>query len=193
MKAERIAWLEKLLATDPTSWVFLDETATTTAMDRTHGRAASGKRVDGPVPHGHWKVTTLTAAIRLEGVIEPACMAFDGATDGALFESYVERHLGPQLRRGDLVILDNLAAHKVASIAGLIAAVGAKVLYLPPYSPDFNPIEAMFSKLKEFLRSEKARTREALLKALGKGLRAIRANDIEGWFAHCGLLVGDVK
>ena len=166
--------------------MFLDETGATTAMDRTHGRCASGKRADGPVPHGHWKVTTLTAAIRLGGVIEPACMARDGATDGDVFASYVERHLAPSLRPGDIVILDNLGAHKVAAIEPLITKAGASVLYLPPYSPDFNPIEAMFSKLKAFLRSTKARTWDALVTALGDGLRTIRPSDIRGWFAHCG-------
>ena len=193
MKAERIAWLERLLATDPASWVFLDETGATTAMDRAYGRCASGKRVDGPVPHGHWKVTTLTAAIRLGGVIEPACMARDGATDGHLFASYVERYLAPSLRPGDIVIMDNLAAHKVAAIEPLITKVGASVRFLPPYSPDLNPIEAMFSKLKEFLRSAKARTFDALVKAMGDGMRTIRASDIRGWFVHCGYPGSGVK
>ena len=162
-------------------------------MDRTHGRSASGKRVDGPVPHGHWKVTTLTAAIRLGGVIEPACMACDGTTDGPLFASYVEHHLAPHLRPGDILILDNLGAHKVAAVEPLITKVGASVLYLPPYSPDFNPIEAMFSKLKAFLRSAKARTADALLRAMGDGLRSIRPSDIQGWFVHCGYSTAGVK
>ena len=173
--------------------MFLDETGATTAMDRTYGRAASGKRVDGPVPHGHRKVTTLTAAIRLGGVIEPACMARDGATDGHLFTSYVERFLAPSLRPGDIVILDNLGAHKVAAIEPLITKVGASVWYLPPYSPDFNPIEAMFSKLKEFLRSAKVRTFDALVRAMGDGMRMVRPSDIRGWFAHCGYPIDGVK
>ena len=173
--------------------MFLDETGATTSMDRAYGRCASGKRVDGPVPHGHWKGTTLTAAIRLGGVIEPACMACDGATDGPLFAIYVEHHLAPHLRPGDILILDNLGAHKVAAVEPLIKRVGASVLYLPPYSPDFNPIEAMFSKLKAFLRSVKARTAEALLKAMGDGLRSVRASDIRGWFAHCGYPIDAVK
>jgi transposase len=166
--------------------VFLDETGTNTAMDRTYGRAASGKRVDGPVPHGHWKMTTLTAAVRLGGVIESACLAFDGATDTATFESYVERCLVPGLRPGDIVILDNLPAHKSAETGRLISSAGASVRYLPAYSPDLNPIEAMFSKLKESLRSAKARTWDALMTALGEGLRSVRPSDILGWFAHCG-------
>ena len=155
-------------------------------MDSTYARAASGKRVDGPVPHGHWKMTTLTAAIRLDGVIQPACMACDGATNGSLFEFHVERHLVPNLRVGDIVVMDNLAAHKSAAIERLINQAGATVRFLPAYSPDFNPIEAMFSKLKEFLRRAKARTFDALLKALDNGLQTIRPLDIPGWFAHYG-------
>ena len=138
------------------------------------------------MPHGHWKTTTLTAAIRLDGVIEPACMVCDGAMDGHLFNFYLERYLVPSLRLGDLVILDNLPAHQSAAIERLIKEAGASVCYLPPYSPDYNPIEAMFSKLKAFLRSAKARGLEALLKALGDGLKTIRPCDILGWFAPCG-------
>jgi transposase len=108
-------------------------------MDRTHGRAPSGVRVDGPVPHGHGKVITLTAAVRLDGV--GACLAFDGATDTACFETYVERCLVPTLRRGDIVVMDNLSCHKTAEVARLIGSAGAEVRYLPAYSPDLNPIE----------------------------------------------------
>ena len=174
------------MALDPGCLVFLDETGANTTMDRTHGRAASGKRVDGPVPHGHYRTTTLTAAVRLSGVIEPACMAFDGATDAATFEHYVERYLVPSLHRGDVVIMDNLSSHKSATVERLITEAGATVCFLPPYSPDFNPIEAMFSKLKAFLRSAKARTFEALVAALGDGLMTIRPGDVLGWFTRCG-------
>jgi transposase len=153
-------------------------------MDRTYGRAPSGVRVDGPVPHGHWKVTTLTAAVRLDGV--GACLAFDGATDTACFETYVERCLAPSLRPGDIVVMDNLACHKTAEVQRLIRAAGAEVRYLPAYSPDLNPIEKLFSKLKAWLRSAAARTVDGLIDAMGAGLRAIRPGDILGWFAHCG-------
>src|SRR5262249_15300542 len=115
------------------------ESGASTARDRTHGRAPSGMRVDGPVPHGHWEMITLTAAVRLEGV--GACLAFDGATDSAAFETYLGECLAPTLRPGDVVILDKLACHKSAEVARLIAAVGACVRYLPAYSPDLNPIE----------------------------------------------------
>jgi len=155
-------------------------------MDRTHGRAPSGVRVDGPVPHGHWKVTTPTAAVRLDGVPPSACLAFDGATDSACFEAYVGRCLVPASRPGDIVVMDNLACHKTAEVARLIGAAGAEVRYLPVYSPDLNPIERLFSKLKEALRSAAARTVDALIDAMGDALRSIRAADIRGWFAHSG-------
>jgi transposase len=153
-------------------------------MDRTHGRSPSGVRVDGPVPHGHWKVVTLTAAVRLGGV--GACLAFDGATDAAAFETYVERCLAPTLRPGDVVVMDNLSCHKTAEAARLIAAAGAELRFLPPYSPDLNPIERMFSKLKAWLRSAKARTIDGLIAAMGDALRAVRTADVLGWFRHSG-------
>ncbi len=155
-------------------------------MDRTYGRAPSGVRVDGPVPHGHWKITTLTAAVRLDGVPPSACLAFDGATDSACFEAYVEHCLVPALRPGDIVVMDNLACHKTAEVARLIAAAGAEVRYLPAYSPDLSPIERLFSKLKAWLRTAKARTVDGLIDAMGAALRAIRPGDILGWFAHSG-------
>jgi len=155
-------------------------------MDRTHGRAPSGVRVDGPVPHGHWKVVTLTAAVRLGGVPESACLAFDGATDTACFEAYVAGCLVPALRPGDIVVMDNLTCHKTAEVERLIAGAGACVRYLPAYSPDLNPIERLFSKLKAALRKAKARTVDALIEAMGDALRAIRPGDIVGWFRHSG-------
>jgi transposase len=186
LKAERAAWRQESAAVDPARLVFVDETGATTAMDRTHGRAPSGVRVDGPVPHGHWKVTTLTAAVRLGGVPEPACLAFDGATNTACFEAYVGRCLVPALRPGDIVVMDNLSCHKTAEVARLIAAAGAEVRYLPAYSPDLNPIERLFSKLKAALRKAKARTAAALIEAIGAALRAVRPADIRGWFGHSG-------
>jgi transposase len=182
--AERAAWREEFAAIDPSRLVFLDESGASTAMDRTHGRAPSGVRVDGPVPHGHWKMITLTAAVRLDGV--GACLAFDGATDSAAFETYLGQCLAPTLRPGDVVIMDNLPCHKSAEVARLIAAAGARVRYLPAYSPDLNPIERLFSKLKAWLRSAKARKVDELIEAMGDALRAVRAGDILGWFAHSG-------
>ena len=184
MKAERAAWREEFAAVDPARLVFVDESGASTAMDRTHGRAPSGVRVDGPVPHGHWKMTTLTAAVRLDGV--GACLAFDGATDSACFEAYVGGCLAPTLRPGDIVVMDNLACHKTAEVGRLIAAAGAEVRFLPAYSPDLNPIERLFSKLKAWLRSAAARTVDGLIEAMGDALRAVRPGDILGWFGHSG-------
>jgi len=170
--------------------VFLDESGASTAMDRTYGRAPSGVPVDGPVPHGHWKVLTLTAAVRLGGVPEAACLVFDGATDAAAFETYIGECLASTLRPGDIVVMDNLSCHKTPEVARLIAAAGAEVRYLPAYSPDLNPIEKLFSKLKAWLRKAKARTVEALIEAMGDALRAVRPSDILGWFAHSGYIPG---
>jgi transposase len=166
--------------------VFVDETGVSTAMDRTYGRAPSGVRRDGPVPHGHWKVVTLTAAVRLGGVPEAACLAFDGATDAACFEAYVAECLAPTVRPGDIVVMDNLPCHKTAEVERLIRSAGAEVRYLPAYSPDLNPIERLFSKLKAWLREAKARTINGLIEALGAALREVRPSDILGWFRHSG-------
>jgi transposase len=184
LKAERAAWREEFAAVDPSRLVFVDESGANTAMDRTHGRAPSGVRVDGPVPHGHWKTTTLTAAVRLDGV--GACLAFDGATNTACFEAYVGECLAPTLRPGDSVVMDNLTCHKTAEVERLIAAAGACVRYLPAYSPDLNPIEKVFSKLKAYLRSAAARSVDGLIEAMGDALRSIRPGDILGWFRHSG-------
>ena len=134
-------------------------------MSRTHGRTPSGVRVDGPVPHGHWKVVTPTAAVRLDGV--GACLAFDGATDSAAFETYVAGRLAPTLRPGDVVVMDNPACHETADVARLIGAAGAEVRYLPAHSPDLNPIERLSSKLKAWPRSAEARTVDGLIEAMG--------------------------
>ncbi len=186
MKAERAAWREEFAAIDPARLVFVDESGASTAMDRTYGRSASGVRVDGPVPHGHWKVVTLTAAVRLGGVPESACLAFDGATNATCFEAYVGHCLVPTLRPGDIVVMDNLSCHKTAEVSRLIAAAGAEVRYLPAYSPDLNPIERLFSKLKAWLRRAKARTIPGLIEAMGDALRGVRPGDILGWFRHSG-------
>jgi transposase len=184
LKVERAAWREEFAAVAPARLVFVDESGANTAMDRTHGRAPSGVRVDGPVPHGHWKTTTLTAAVRLDGV--GACLAFDGATNAACFEAYVAECLAPTLKPGDVVVMDNLACHKTAEVARLIEAAGACVRYLPAYSADLNPIGKVFSKLKAYLRRAAARTVDGLIAAMGDALRAIRPGDIRGWFRHSG-------
>ena len=186
MKAERDAWRDEFATVAPEHLIFLDESSTNTTMDRTHGRAPSGVAVDGPVPHGHWQATTLTAAVRLDGVIAPACMAANHPTNGESFGDYVEEALVPTLRSGDIVIMDNLSSHKSVRVAKLIEKAGATLRLLPAYSPDLNPIEKMFSKVKAILRRLKARTFEALVAALGEALNAVELSDIRGWFGHAG-------
>jgi transposase len=183
LKEQRTAWREEFAAVEPARLVFVDESGTTTAMDRTHGRTASGERVDGLVPHCHWLVTTLIAAVRLGGIPKSACVAFLGATDAMAFETYAERCLAPALRFGDIVVMDNLGSHRQRPP---IEAAGAAVQFLPPYSPDLNPIEKMFSKVKAHLRKVKARTVEALRDAICDALRSITEADIAGWFRSCG-------
>ena len=153
LTVERAAWRQAFAAVDPTRLVFVDESGATTAMDRTCGCSASGKRIDGPVPHGHWLVTTLTAAVRLGGVPEPDCLAFVGATDAMAFETDAEQYLAPTLRPGDIVIMDNLGPHKRPQPIAALEAVGAAVRFLPPCSPDLNPIERLYSKLKAYRRN----------------------------------------
>ena len=137
-------------------------------MARRHGRAARGLRLLAPVPHGHWKVTTLVAGLRRTGITAP-CL-FDGAINGARFRAYVEQLLAPTLGSGDIVLLDNLASHKIAGIKEAIAAQGADLLYRPPYSPDLNPIEQAFAKFKAARRKAAERTREALWQTIGRTL-----------------------
>ena len=184
MKAEREAWMAEMAALDAGRFVFLDETGSNTAMARRYGRAPRGVRVDGAVPQGHWKAVTLTAAIRIDGV--GGCLAFDGATNAATFEAYVEAALVPTLRPGDIVVMDNLGAHKGAEVERLIRGAGACVRYLPAYSPDLNPIEKLFSKLKAYLRKLAARTVDGLYEAMGDGLRRVTHQDLAGWFRSCG-------
>ena len=156
MKAAREAWFAAQTDLDPARLVFLDETATNTKMARRYGRAPRGQPCRMAVPHGHYATTTVTAALRASGLTATAL--FDGATNGARFRAYVADTLIPVLRPGDTVILDNLNVHKVAGVREAIEAAGARLLYLPPYSPDFNPIEQAFAKLKHLLRTAAART-----------------------------------
>ena len=153
-------------------------------MTRLRGRAQRGQRVRGAAPAGHWNSTTVIGAMRMDG--STACMAIEGATDAEVFRAYVTEVLGPTLRPGDLVVMDNLAPHKNETTLALIRQRGADVLFLPAYSPDLNPIEQMWSKVKNTLRSLEARTRESLLEAIGQALSGITAQDALNWFAHCG-------
>ena len=170
------------------SCVVVDESATTTAMTRTHGRAPPGERVHGAVPVEHWRVKTLAAAVRL-GAGVTAALAYDGPTDAAAFESFARDALAPTLRPGDVVIWDNLQPHKIDAARAAVAARGARVLFLPPYSPDYSPIEPMWSKVKQFLRSAGAREDAALIRAIGDALRTVTPEDVRGYFEHCGYAV----
>lgn len=136
------------------------------------------------MPHGHWKTTTFVGALRLEGMTAP--MVLDGAMNGPAFLAYVEQVLAPTLSPGDIVVLDNLPAHKLAPVRDAIHAVGAEVRFLPPYSPDFNPIEMAFSKLKAFLKKTAARTKQELWEAIGCGIDAFTAIECENYFAAAG-------
>jgi transposase len=164
--------------------VFIDETGATTKMARRHGRAPRGQRLRASVPHGHWKTTTFIGGLRLSGMTAP--MVLDGPMTGAWFLAYVEQILVPTLRPGDVVILDNLAAHKNAAARRAIEAVGARLLFLPPYSPDLNPIENAFSKLKALLRKAAARTVEQLWKAIAQAIDAFTPAECTNYFAAAG-------
>jgi len=155
-------------------------------MTRTRGRAPRGERVHGSAPHGHWKVTTMIGAIRLSGIA--AAMTVDSSTDSDVFRTFVERVLVPALRPGEVVVMDNLSPHKASGVQEMIAATGAELWYLPPYSPDYNPIEKCWSKVKEYLRSAKARTQRKLERVIAKALRTVTASDAVGWFNECGYI-----
>jgi transposase len=163
---------------------FLDESGTNLGMTRRYGRAAPGERVVEGTPGHSGPHYTLVAALSWTGISAP--WIFEGAMDAAAFRAYVEQELGPSLEPGDLVILDNLPAHKDAEARSLIEACGAHLLFLPPYSPDFNPIELCWALVKKALRTAKARTLDALVEALRKALLAITPDLADNWFAHCG-------
>jgi transposase len=186
VKAAREAWPALLAGVEPGRLVFIDESGAKTNMTRPVGRAPRGERVVGRVPHGHWKTTTMISAVRLDG--PRACATLDGPVDADTFLAYVALVLVPALRAGDVVVLDNLAAHKAAGVAEAINAAGATVLYLPPYSPDLNPIENMWSKVKSHLRSAAARTLDALGEAIDAALAAVTPDDCRGFFRNCGYL-----
>ena len=168
--------------------MFVDESGVTRSMTRRYGRAPKGRRVPGAVPLGHWEVTTLIGALALDGL--RASFSVDAATDADVFQVFVQQVLCPALRPGDLVIWDNLPAHKSVDLKPALASAGASLLALPPYSPDFNPIEQCWSKIKELLRSAQARTGEALEHAITHAFAAVTASDARGWFQHCGYRSG---
>jgi transposase len=165
--------------------VFVDESGFNTSMTRLYARAPKGKRAYGKVPRNRGKNTTLIAAITLEGAMG-APMTVEGATDSEAFEAYVEHFLAPTLQKGQVVVLDGLGAHRPKRIRELVEARGADLVFLPSYSPDLNPIEEAFSKVKALVRKEGARLSEALVEAIGRTLAAVTAEDAAGWFAHAG-------
>jgi transposase len=165
--------------------VFVDESGFNTSMRRLRARAPRGKRAYGEVPRNRGKNTTLIAAITLEGAMG-APMTVEGATDTQAFEAYVEHFLVPTLEKGQVVVLDGLGAHWPSRIRELIEARGAELVFLPSYSPELNPIEEAFSKIKHLVRKEGARVHEALVEAIGRALAAVTAEDAAGWFAHAG-------
>ncbi len=164
--------------------IFIDETWAKTNMMRLRGRAPRGERLIDKSPHGHWKTTTLIAALGLEGV--RCSTVVDGAVNAEIFESFIEHVLVPELRPGDVVIMDNLSSHKRARTRVLIESAGATVEYLPPYSPDLNPIEMIFSKMKQLLRSLGCRTRDQLWSSMQSVLDRVTASDARNCFEHCG-------
>ena len=184
MKAAREDWFDAQPDFDPERLVFVDETGASTKMARLRGRSPKGERCRGAVPHGHWRTTTLTVGMRLSGMTAP--MTLDGAMNGAAFLVYVEQFLAPTLKSGDIVIMDNLPAHKSKAARRAIEAVGAELWLLPPYSPDLNPIEMAFAKLKALLRAAAARTVDTLQTAIADALGAITQKDCAGFFAAAG-------
>jgi transposase len=172
-------------------FIFLDESAVNTAMTATHGRAPVGERVVDSAPRNYGEQTSIVGALSFgRGLL--ATMTLTGAVDTLAFDAYLTRMLGPRLRRGDVVVLDNLNVHKASQVEEVAEGRGAQVIWLPPYSPDFSPIEQCWSKIKTLLRAAKARTREELEKALAQAIKLITRADIRGWFKHCGYKVASV-
>ena len=169
---------------DPSRFVFLDETGTATNMARRYGRSPAGKRLVAAVPHGHWHTTTFVAGLRQTGIVAP--LVLDRPMTGPVFRAYVEQFLAPSLQPGDVVVLDNLAVHKVDGVRQAIAAAGASLLYLPPYSPDLNPIEHLFAKLKALLRKAAARTKDQLWSTIGRLLDTCSSAECANYLDHCG-------
>jgi transposase len=182
--AHRIWWQVQQAGLDPDRLVFIDETWAKTNMLRPRGRSRRGTRLVAKSPHGHWKTTTFVAALRTSGLTAP--LVLDGAINSAAFLAYLKQVLVPTLHAGDIVVMDNLSSHKTAGVRQAIEAVGAKLLYLPPYSPDFNPIELAFSKFKRLLCTAAQRTVEGLWKTCGQLLDRFQENECRNYFRHCG-------
>ena len=180
----RQAWFEAQPGLDPDRLVFVDETGASTKMARRYGRAARGQRCRAPVPHGHWKTTTFVGALRRSGMTAP--MTLDGAMYGAAFLAYVEQVLAPTLKPGDIVVMDNLNVHRGDAVREAIQSAGAELRFLPPYSPDLNPIEMAFSKFKACLKRRAARTVTELWDAIAQAVSAYTPNECQNYFAAAG-------
>jgi transposase len=187
VRAERALYRDLSATLDLHRVKFIDESGINLAMTRLYGRAPRGARVLGSAPQNYGPNVTLLGALSCTGL--EAVMMIEGATDSDVFRAYVREVLCPTLCEGDIVIADNLSAHKAAGVQEAIAATGARMLYLPPYSPDLNPIEQCWSKIKAFLRAAKARTREALDTAVACALATVTESDARAWFAHSGYVL----
>lgn len=184
MVAQRQDWRQTQPDLAPERLVFIDETGASTKMARRYGRSQRGTRCIASIPHGHWKTTTFVGGLRAEGMTAP--MVLDGAMDGPAFIAYVEQFLAPTLKPGDIVVMDNLPAHKPHAVRAAIEAVGAELRYLPPYSPDLNPIEMAFSKLKALLKKAAVRTLDALWQAIADVLAQFNADECKNFFTAAG-------
>lgn len=184
MVRRRQAWFDGQPDLDPERLIFIDESGATTKMARLRGRAARGERCRAAIPHGHWKTTTFVGALRVSGLTAP--MLLDGPMNGPAFLAYVEQVLAPTLAAGETVIMDNLPAHKVAGVRAAIEATGTRLRLLPPYSPDFNPIELAFAKLKALLRRAAARTIPELWDAIATALPTFTPSECANYFTACG-------
>jgi transposase len=180
----RRRWRREQFMFDPARLVFIDETAASTNMVRLRGRCPRGERLVGSVPHGHWKTITLVAGLRQDAIVAP--FVIDGPLNGRVFRTYVERCLAPTLGRGDIVFMDNLPSHKVAGVTEAIEVAEAMAIYLPPYSPDLNPIEQVFSKLKALLRKAAERTIPGLWRKIRSILRAVTKKECINFFRRAG-------
>jgi transposase len=184
VQERRDVWKQQMSRLPARRLVFLDETWAKTNMTRRCGRCPRGQRLVAKVPYGHWKTTTFVGALRAEGLTAPVVV--DGAMNGPTFLAYVQQQLAPTLQPGDIVVMDNLSAHKVAGVREAIEAVGARVAYLPPYSPDLNPIELVFAKLKWLLHSAGSRTKDGLWNLLGELVDRFAPAECSNYVRHCG-------
>lgn len=182
----RTAWRVAQPGMSKRRLVFIDETAASTKMTRDHGRCLRGQRLDMACPHGHWKTTTFVGGLTSQGFIAPYVL--DGPMDGAVFKAWVEQMLAPALHPGDIVVLDNLSCHKVAGVREAVTARGAEIRYLPPYSPDLNPIENAFAKLKALLRKAAERSVDGLWKLIGRLLDCFSSEECKNYIENAGYI-----